>query len=268
MQETGAADALTPAMEVDPYALMVDFYDEWSAHMTDDVPFYVARAREASPGPVVELGAGDGRVAIEIARAGMEIAGVEPSDAMRTEGERRAAEAGVADLLRFVPGDMRTFVADPPVPLVIIPFRSFQHLLTTDDQLAALSAIRSSLRRGGRLVFNVFTSDPWVIAANDRVRTHRFSFSDDQGRRHETYTTPVHTLATQRVDVRLEHEVWDDDRLVGTAEAELKLRTIGRYEAEHLFARSGLVVEALYGDFDGKPYGPGPDEMIWIVRNP
>jgi hypothetical protein len=37
-------------------------YEEWSAPMTADVPFYVALAREAD-GPIVELAVGNGRVA-------------------------------------------------------------------------------------------------------------------------------------------------------------------------------------------------------------
>jgi len=43
-------------------------YDEWSAHMTADVPFYVELARKAD-GPLVELAIGNGRVAIPVARA-------------------------------------------------------------------------------------------------------------------------------------------------------------------------------------------------------
>src|SRR5207248_4429023 len=43
-------------------------YEEWSAHMTEDVVFYVGLAREAD-GPVVELAVGNGRVAIPVARA-------------------------------------------------------------------------------------------------------------------------------------------------------------------------------------------------------
>ena len=40
-------------------------YDEWAAHMTDDVSFYVELAREAD-GALVELAVGNGRVAIPV----------------------------------------------------------------------------------------------------------------------------------------------------------------------------------------------------------
>ena len=43
-------------------------YEEWSAHMTADVAFYVGLARKAD-GPLVELAIGNGRVAIPVAQA-------------------------------------------------------------------------------------------------------------------------------------------------------------------------------------------------------
>jgi hypothetical protein len=43
-----------------------DRYEEWSAAMTADIPFYVRLAREAA-GPLVELAIGNGRVAIPVA---------------------------------------------------------------------------------------------------------------------------------------------------------------------------------------------------------
>lgn len=49
------------------YDAFAPLYDEWAAHMTEDVSFYVELAREAD-GPLVELGVGNGRVAIPVAR--------------------------------------------------------------------------------------------------------------------------------------------------------------------------------------------------------
>jgi ubiquinone/menaquinone biosynthesis C-methylase UbiE len=57
-------------------------YEEWSAHMTEDVPFYVQLAREAD-GPIVELAVGTGRVAIPVAReTGRRVIGIDSSPAM------------------------------------------------------------------------------------------------------------------------------------------------------------------------------------------
>ena len=57
-------------------------YEEWSAHMTADVPFYVALALEAN-GPLVELAVGNGRVAIPVAQAtGRKVIGIDSSPAI------------------------------------------------------------------------------------------------------------------------------------------------------------------------------------------
>src|ERR671930_720954 len=91
-------------------------YDEWSAHMTEDVAFYVELAREAD-GPLVELAVGNGRVAVPVARAtGRPVIGIDSSPAMLEQARARAVEAGVTLDLRE--GDMRELVLDEPAALI------------------------------------------------------------------------------------------------------------------------------------------------------
>jgi ubiquinone/menaquinone biosynthesis C-methylase UbiE len=82
-------------------AFAVD-YDQWSAHMTQDIAFYVELAREAD-GPLVELAVGTGRVAIPVAQAtGQRVIGLDSSPAMIEQARIRAGECGVALDLREV----------------------------------------------------------------------------------------------------------------------------------------------------------------------
>jgi ubiquinone/menaquinone biosynthesis C-methylase UbiE len=77
-------------------------YEEWSAHMTADIAFYVELARQAD-GPLVELAIGNGRVAIPVAQAtGQPVIGIDTSPAMLDQARARAAEAGVQLDLRQV----------------------------------------------------------------------------------------------------------------------------------------------------------------------
>ncbi len=253
-------------MTLDPYLAFVGFYNDWSAQMEGDVDFYVRRAREAAPGPIVELGVGTGRIAIPIAQAGIDVLGVDVSEPMMTEGRRRADAAGVGDGIRFVPGDMRDFVSDPPVSLVTIPFRSFLHLTTTEDQLRTLESIRESLVRDGRIVLNVFIPDPHVISAQNGRRNFLSEFIDEKGRRCELYSLPVYETATQRIHMQAICEAYDGDRHVESAEAALELRMVYRFEMEHLLVRAGFEVEALYGWFDERPVTEESREMIWVAR--
>src|SRR5918996_5395704 len=97
-------------------------YDEWSAHMTEDVDFYVALACEAD-GPLVELAVGNGRVAIPIAQAtGRAVIGIDSSPAMLEQARARAAEAGVGLDLRE--GGIRDLELEEPAALIYCPFRA------------------------------------------------------------------------------------------------------------------------------------------------
>src|SRR5437667_5325106 len=95
-------------------------YEEWSAHMTADVAFYVGLACEAD-GPLVELAIGNGRVAIPVAKAtGRRVIGIDSSPAMLAQARVRAVVAGVELDLRE--GDMRDLALDEPAALVYCPF--------------------------------------------------------------------------------------------------------------------------------------------------
>ncbi|MGB3443700.1 MAG: class I SAM-dependent methyltransferase [Actinophytocola sp.] len=66
---------------------LADGYERRSAHMTEDIPFYVGLAREAD-GPVVELAVGTGRVAVPVARAiGRTVIGIDSSPAFTEDSQ-------------------------------------------------------------------------------------------------------------------------------------------------------------------------------------
>jgi SAM-dependent methyltransferase len=268
MRARRPADAMkNEPIVFDPYSILVDFYEQWAEPQRDDIPFYVKRATSVR-GPVVELGVGTGRVAIPIARAGQDVIGVDTSDAMLTEGARRAASNNVADKIQFVEGDMRTFVADPPVELVIIPFRGFLHLLTVEDQLAALESIRRSLVPGGLLVMNILLPDPELVVAQNGRKISHGNFVDERGRTCEMWGLPEYDVPAQMLRLRVGLDVYEGDRLLDTIETGFDLRLIHRFEFEHLLARAGFEIHALYGWFDERPLEGDAREMIWVARKP
>jgi hypothetical protein len=48
--------------------------------------------------------------------------------------------------------------------------------------------------------------------------------------------------------------------------APARLHCVFRFEMEHLLARVGLAVDAVYGDFSRHPLENKSSDMIWVAR--
>ena len=250
------------------YSIAADLYDYVVPYANrPDVAFYV-EAAQAAAGPVLELGCGTGRVLIPTARAGIETTGLDASPAMLDICRARLATEQLHATL--IEDDMRTFDLDRRFALVTIPFRPFQHLLTVDDQLACLAAVRRHLTENGRLIFDLFNPSIDLLANHPlNVESgHEPEFVTPDGRR---VIRCYRTVSQDRIQQIGAHELLYDvthpdgrqERLVHA----FSLRYLFRFEAEHLLARAGFAVEHVYSDFSRSPLGAHyPGELIFVAQ--
>jgi SAM-dependent methyltransferase len=229
---------------VSAYESFAPVYDDWSSHMTEDVPYYVELARETD-GPIVELAVGNGRVAIPVAReAGRKVIGIDASPAMLAQARERARAADVDLELRE--GDMRDFELDEPAGLVYCPFRSLLHLPTWGDRRRVFERVAAALRPGGRFAWNAFVLNPHRAAESDG------KWAVQAGIRHRI----DHVPADNRIDITLE------------SSGQVSLWWVSRGEWEGLIDVAGLETEALYGWFDRRPFDEDSPEFVWVARKP
>ena len=135
--------------EYDPLA---DLYDLEYAH-DYDVPFWLALA-EREGEPVVEWGAGTGRIAIPLARAGSDVTAVELSENMIEVGRKKSAP------VEWIRGDMRTVKLGRRYRIALCAFNSFLCLPGVDDTLAFLHNAREHLQPDGLLGIEVSAFSP------------------------------------------------------------------------------------------------------------
>lgn len=226
------------------YDAFAPIYDDWFAHMTEDVAFYVELARETD-GPLVELAVGNGRVAIPVAReTGRPVLGIDSSPAMLAQARERADAAGVELELRA--GDMRDLELGDPAGLVYCPARALGHLPTWADRRRVFERVHASLRPGGRFAWNFFVFDPAIAA---RIEGE---WREQNGIRHRV----DHHKHDNRLDITLEN---------GDA---ISLWWLNRSEWEGLIEVAGFEVEALYGGFGREPFDESANEFVWVVRKP
>jgi SAM-dependent methyltransferase len=230
------------------YDAIARLYDPWSRSVVEDVSFYVDEARRATP-PVVELGVGTGRIAVPIAAEGIRVIGVDSSEGMLAVCRERAELAGVGDLVELRQGDLRTPPVAERVELVLCPFRSYLHMQTDADRLAALGAARELLVPGGRLIFDVFRPGP-----DDIAETHgRWLEREPKIFERAEWDTGTRTLTLS---------VRGPD-----GETTMSLAWLSHREWRELLERAGFEVDALYGWFDRRAYRGGED-MVWVARRP
>jgi SAM-dependent methyltransferase len=253
------------------YDRFADIYDVWiqSAPVTErNRPFYVEEYL-GTRGIVVELGIGNGRIAIEAARRGKAVTGVDSSPAMLALCRQRAEAAGVAPLLTLLQADWREFTLPEPAALISIPFHSIGHLVTLEDKRAGLRRIYQQLAPGGRLVLDHFVFDPEAARRATGPRVRAEYIDDETGREVLLWSTARYSFADQTMRVFTWSEELDAASVVVRKQyRRLSFSWIEPEQMRALLTDTGFAIEALYGDFDRRPFGADNPEQIWVARRP
>lgn len=225
-----------------------ELYDAQYRWYRDDVPFYRDLALDR-PGAVLEIGAGTGRVTVELARLAERVVAVEPSASMRAAAAARLDEAGVADRVELRDQDARELDENGGFALVVAPFHVLMHFLTLDDQDAVLRAARSALDPGGAFACDLFV--PRFEA--DGVLRREATWRDAAGRDAELWTVQHHHAARQRIESLYLVDRVGDDGVVRRSRRTLVQRYFHRYELERAVRSAGFRDVRLFGDFDRRP---------------
>ncbi len=243
--------------------IWADLYDP--VHdMTEDIPFWVEEA-VASGGPVLELGCGTGRVAIPVAQAGVRVVGLDNSSSMLKQARAKARKLGLgADVLKFVRGEMQDFSLDARFALAIIPYRSFQVLLSIADQRQALASIKAHLVPGGKLIFDLWVPDVDQLAADSSMPfLDRETTDPETGRRYLVWHRDQYDTLDQILYGHAIVEELDSHGVVlKKVYKDFTSRYLHRFEATHLLEACGYQVTEVYGGFNREPLDETSDEMV------
>lgn len=257
---------------MDEYAVTAEFYDHITAYRDrQDVSFYVEQAQLAR-GPVLEIGCGTGRVLLPIARAGVTITGMDGSASMLALCRARLAqESGeVQKRVHLIESDMQSFDLAQRFHLITLPFRPFQHLLTVEEQLACLQCIHQHLVPEGRVVIDVFNPLLTTLVHDDVLKESEPEpeFTMPDGRKVERrFRLTARDHIRQVNDIELIYYVTSPDGRTERIVHAFAMRYFFRFELEHLLARAGFVVEALFGNYDKTPFGAAnSSDLIFIAR--
>ena len=257
-----------PDSEYDRFA---DIYPVWTDTATStqaNLPFYVDAYARAD-GPVVELGIGDGRIAVQAAVQGRAVIGVDLSSAMLELCRHRAEQAGVLDRLTLLRADFRTFELDAPAALIALPYHSLGHLLTLEDKRRAVAHVWSQLRPGGQFVFDDFLMTTELMAHMRRVQL-RAEYRTAAGADVLLWVTSLVNETAQSIRLVTWEDELDAQGLLKRRRYRcLSLSWLEPSQARDLLTQAGFAIEACYGDFQGTPFSDATaHEQVWVARRP
>ena len=226
-------------------------YDAGSAHMFDPAvlgPTVELLHELAGDGPALELAVGTGRVALPLQERGVEVHGIDFSEAMVVELRRKPG----GQRLPVTIGDMATTRVGSGYRLAYLVYNTITNLLTQDEQVECFRTTAEQLAPGGAFVIEVFVPQlrrmppgqhavPFhvgeqhvgldtVDVVTQRLVSHHYTSAgvDPAGRRLATYGTSAHRyvwpseldLMARLAGLRLRDRWADWTRAPFTAESE------------------------------------------------
>lgn len=236
-----------------------------------DLGLWLALADRAD-GPVLELAAGSGRLAVPIAAAGHRVTALDIDPAMLERGRARAADAGLAgDAISWVEADMRT-VRLPDAgtfALSFIALNSLMLLPTREAQGAAFATMAAHLRPGGIAAVDVWVPDAEDLARFDGRLMLEWPRADPvSGRLVTKIGSAQHDAASGMVTLTTIYEEGHQGETPVRWWRRDRLRLVRAEDLVRYAEDAGLRVEFVAGGYELDPLGPGADRAVLIAVQP
>lgn len=215
-----------------------------------EVKFMVDALGLAKSKAILDLYCGYGRHAIELAKLGYRVTGVDATASFLDIARQQATEEAVDVVFRQC--DMRELDYVAEFDAVINMFAAFGYF-SDDENAAVLQRVGRALKPGGLFLIDLLNRE-WMVRNNlNRYWRH------PSGEYVLSYKVELQQGVVMMKRVLL-------NQVTGAkTKYEFVLRAYSQAEMELLLTRSGLKVKATYGGFDGRVYGADAPRMIMLA---
>lgn len=251
----------------DPYRDFARFYEVYVGPFAEDVPMYLDVAA-GTRGPVIEIGAGSGRITLPLARAGHHVIAVDISRAMlaRLRSRLRRAPPPIRRRVHVIAADAARLALGHTSDLIIVPYFTFNYLLTVRARDAAIRRMLAHLTPDGRIVLDVFiplsriargTVGPVLrVDARDPATQARVrGWNVYQVDRHRQIETRRHRFLVETPSGRVRRHQFTTRRRYWHAT-----------ELEAAFRRQGLEVERMCQGYRGRLATGDAEQLVFVLR--
>lgn len=215
-----------------------------------EVDFMLSALKIRKRAAVLDLCCGIGRHAIELARRGYRVTGLDYTPGYLETARRKAKEVGVK--IKFIRGDMRRIPGEKQFDVVINIFTSFGFFEKDAENFKVLSSVSRCLMPGGKFLLDTMNRD-WLIKNFQEMRWSDGSYG----------TVLEKSSLDPREDLVATKFIWLRNGERTEHDIQLKLYPYSTYKRE--LKRQGLFITDGFGDFDGNEFSIDSRRMIIIA---
>jgi SAM-dependent methyltransferase len=219
---------------------------------------FLTRVLELEPPlDIFDLSCGDGRHAIEWARRGYQVTGLDLSNDLLERARERADEAKME--VSFIQGDMREIPFTASFDLLVNFFTSFGYFREDAENEKVLHAISKALRPSGYFLMDYLNREHVIksIVPEDRKEIDGAVLDQLRWVSGDPHESGSH--------VRINKQVTMTERGKSRSyEESVRMYTLD--EMLSMISESGLKVTNTFGDFDGQPVSADAPRMILVGR--
>lgn len=232
---------------------IADVYDQMYPMRANVRPTVDALSKLAGNGPALELGIGTGRVALPLAERGIEVHGIDASQAIVA---KMRAKPGGADIPVTI-SDFSEFSleGDKKFPLIYVVFNTLFQATSQEAQVQCFQSVAAHLSEGGAFLVEAFVPDPTRFTRNQNISAGRVEsdlVSIDISR-HDPVNQLVHSqhLFVTESGINL---------------YPVQVRYSWHSELDLMAQLAGMRLRERWGDWNGSPFTASSENHISIYE--
>ena len=232
---------------------IAEVYDEMYEELFDRDEVVDVLAGLAGKGRALELAIGTGRIALPLAERGVEVHGIDASEAMVAKLRTKPDGDGVPVTM----GDFADVAVEGPFALVYLVFNTLFALETQEDTVRCFANVARVLGPGGTFVVEAFFPDVARFDRGQRVHANRVQVDK------VTFDVSVHDPVGQTV--LTQHVVIGQEK---TSLYPVALRYVWPSEMDLMARLAGMRLRSRWGGWKGQPVNVQTQKVVSIYEVP